>query len=294
MKSLIRQLVSTAPVLTDGAWGTQLQARGLEPGSCPDAWNLSDPERVEEVARAYVEAGSHIILTNTFGANRIALARHGLQGETEEINRVGVEISRRAAGARARVVASVGPCGKLLVAEEITEKEIAEAFEEQAHVLATAGADAIVIETMSDLAEAKLALAAARRTGLPVIACMTFDSGREHDRTMMGTTPEQAAAELTAAGADVIGANCGQGAEGYISICERLHAATNLPLWIKPNAGLPEVLEGRMVYHETPQSFSHHAQALVGAGASFVGGCCGTTPAFILELSIHLHAGGKA
>ncbi len=271
-----------------------MQARGLEPGSCPDAWNLLHPELVAEVARAYVEAGGQVILTNTFGANRIALARHGLDGKTAEINRAGVDISRRAAGVRAQVFASMGPCGKLLVAEEVTEKEIAEAFEEQAHALATAGTDAIVIETMSDLAEAKLALAAAQTAGLPVVACMTFDSGREHDRTMMGTTPEQAAAELTAAGADVIGANCGQGAEGYIAICERLRAATNLPLWIKPNAGLPEVSEGQMVYHETPQSFARHAQALVAAGASFVGGCCGTTPAFILELSRHLRAAGKA
>jgi 5-methyltetrahydrofolate--homocysteine methyltransferase len=285
MKALIEELVSAAPVLTDGAWGTELQARGLEPGSCPDAWNLAHPQRVEEVARAYVEAGSQIILTNTFGANRIALARHGLEGRAPEINRAAVEISRRAANGRARVFASLGPCGKLLFAGEVTEADVSVAFEEQAKALASAGADAIVIETMSDPAEAKLALAAAAATGLPVVACMTFDSGRDHDRTMMGTTPEQAAAELTAAGADVVGANCGQGAEGYVGVCKRLHAAGNLPVWIKPNAGLPEIVDGRAHYRETPQTFAKHVQALVEAGASFIGGCCGTTPDFIRHLA---------
>lgn len=294
MKKLTQALASATPILTDGAWGTELQARGLEPGSCPDAWNLSYPECVEDVARTYVEAGSQVILTNTFGANRIALARHGLAGKVREVNRAGVEISRRAAGGRARVFASMGPTGKMLIAEEVSEREVAAAFEEQTRALAEAGADAIVIETMSDPAEANLAVAAARATGLPVIACMTFDSGREHDRTMMGITPERAAAELTAAGTDVIGANCGQSAESYIAICRRLRAATDLPLWMKPNAGLPEIRDGRLQYCETPQSFSSHAQTLVDAGASFIGGCCGTTPEFIRELSAHLAAPRKA
>lgn len=285
MQSLIEELVSAAPVLTDGAWGTELQARSSEAGSCPDAWNLSHPERVEELARAYVEAGSQIILTNTFGANRIALARYGLAGKAAEINRAGVEISRRAASGRARVFASMGPCGKLLVSGEVSGEEIIVAFDEQAKALSAAGADAIVIETMSDLAEAKLAVAAASATGLPVVACMTFESGRAHDRTLMGTTPEEAAGEMSAAGADVVGANCGQGMEGYVGICKRLRAATNLPVWIKPNAGLPELSEGRLEYRETAQSFASFARALIEAGASFIGGCCGTTPEFIRELS---------
>jgi 5-methyltetrahydrofolate--homocysteine methyltransferase len=288
MQSLIQGLLLSAPVLTDGAWGTELQRRGLEPGSCPDAWNLSHSDRVEEVARAYVEAGSQIILTNTFGANRIALARHGLAGKAQEINRAGVEISRRACGGRARVFASMGPSGKLLMSGEVSEEQLAEAFREQAQALAAAGADAIVIETMSDLNEAKLAITAARASARPVVACMTFDSGRESDRTMMGTTPEEAATELSAAGADAIGANCGQGVEAYIGVCKRLCAATHLPVWIKPNAGLPEILDGRVRYRATPQSFARHAQALVEAGASFVGGCCGTTSDFIRELAASL------
>jgi 5-methyltetrahydrofolate--homocysteine methyltransferase len=283
MKKLISELLSAGPVVTDGAWGTEMQARGLQPGDCPDVWNLEHPDRVEQVAHAYVEAGSQVILTNTFGANRIMLDRHGLAGKAQEINRAGVEISRRASAGRARVFASMGPCGKMLFAGEVSEEEVAQAFGEQARALAEAGSDAIVIETMSDLAEARLAVAAIVATGLPVVACMTFDSGRDHDRTMMGTTPEEAAGALTAA--DVMGANCGQGAEGYIAIAKRLRAATGLPLWIKPNAGLPVVSDGNVHYDTTPQAFAAHAKALVEAGASFIGGCCGTTPEFIRELA---------
>lgn len=285
MKKLISELLSAGPVVTDGAWGTQMQARGLQPGDCPDHWNLSHPDHVEAVARAYVEAGSQVILTNTFGANRIMLARHELAEKTAEINRTGVEISRRAADGRARVFASMGPCGKMLFAGEVSEDEVAEAFSEQARALAGAGADAIVIETMSDPGEARLAVSAAASTGLSVVACMTFDSGRDHDRTMMGTTPEEAVEALAAAGADVVGANCGQGAEGYVEIAKRLRAASDLPLWMKPNAGLPVVSDGNVHYDTSPQAFAGHAKALVEAGASFIGGCCGTTPEFIRELA---------
>lgn len=285
METLIQKLVASAPVLTDGAWGTQLQLRGIEPGTCPDTWNLLHPDWIEELARSYVEAGSRVILTNTFRANRITLAHYGIADKAGEINRAGVEISRRAAQDCANVFASMGPTGKLLMSGEISEEEIRAAFEEQASALAASGADAIVIETMSDPAEAKLAVAAALATGLPVAASMTFESGRNHDRTMMGTTPEEAVAELTAAGADIIGANCGQGAEGYHAICRRLRAATDLPIWIKPNAGLPELTPNGVQYHETPESFASHARALIQAGASFIGGCCGTTPEFIRALS---------
>ncbi len=147
--------------------------------------------------------------------------------------------------------------------------------------MAEGGADALVVETMSDLEEAKLAVAAARATGLPVVACMVFDSGKNLDRTMMGTTPEQAAQELTAAGADVIGANCGQGIGGFLPLCQRLRAATDRPIWMKPNAGLPQLVEGRAVYVGTPEDFAGHIPALLKAGANFVGGCCGTSPQFI-------------
>jgi methionine synthase I (cobalamin-dependent) len=284
MHILIQQLVSQGPILTDGAWGTEFQARGLEAGECPDVWNLTHPDRVEAVARAYVEAGSQVILTNTFRANRLALERPGFAGKLQEINRRGVEISRRAAGGQARVFASLGPSGKLLMMGEVSEDELRAAFTEQAQALAEAGADALIFETMSDLAEAKVGVQAARATGLPVIVSMAFDSGKNLDRTMMGTTPEEAAADLTAAGADVIGANCGQGIESYAPLAKRLHSSTPLPIWIKPNAGLPQLVEGRTQYQTTAQEFARHAPALLAAGVNFLGGCCGTNPEFIRAL----------
>jgi methionine synthase I (cobalamin-dependent) len=291
MHALVEQLVAEAPILTDGAWGTELQARGLEAGDCPDGWNLAHPERVEEVARAYVQAGSQVILTNTFRANRLALEPHGLAEHLREINRLGVEISRRAAGGRARVFASLGPSGKLLMMGEISEQDLSAAYTEQAEALAEAGADALIFETMSDLAEAKIGIQAVRATGLPVIVSMAFDSGKNHDRTMMGTTPEQAATELAAAGADVIGANCGQGIESYAPLAKRLHDSTELPIWVKPNAGLPELVEGKTQYRTTPEEFARQSPALLTAGASFLGGCCGTTPEFIRALRPVLRRG---
>ncbi len=281
MHPTIEKLIAAGPIISDGAWGTQLQARGLAIGDFPDAWNLSHPERVAEVARAYVDAGSRVILTNTFGANRIRLAENSLADRVVEINRRGVEISRQAADGKAAVFASIGPTGKLLMNGEVSAEEMLAAFAEQARAMAEGGADALVVETMSDLEEAKLAVAAARATGLPVVACMVFDSGKNLDRTMMGTTPEQAAQELTAAGADVIGANCGQGIGGFLPLCQRLRAATDRPIWMKPNAGLPQLVEGRAVYVGTPEDFAGHIPALLKAGANFVGGCCGTSPQFI-------------
>ena len=284
----IAELISTGPAVTDGAWGTQLQLRGLPTGACPDAWNLTQPEKVEEVARAYVEAGSQIILTNTFGANRFVLARHNLADKAAEINRAGVAVSLRAAGGKAKVFASVGPSGVLLMMGQTSEAELKAAFAEQAQAIADAGAHGIVVETMSDPTEASLAVAAAHATGLPVVACMTFDSGAKKDRTMMGTTPEQAAEQLTAAGADVIGSNCGQGVAGIVDVCRRLHASTDRPIWIKANAGLPENVDGKTVYRQTPEEFAGYVPQLLEAGASFIGGCCGTSPAFIQAVAQHL------
>jgi len=281
MNSLIESLLTNGPVITDGAWGTELQARGLPIGDFPDAWNLTHPERVTEIARAYIDAGSQVVLTNTFGANRIRLAGHECADRAGEINRVGVELSRRAAADKAHVFASIGPSGKMLMMGEVSPEELAAAFEEQAAALAGAGADAIVIETMGDLEEAKIAVAAAHATDLPVVACVVFDCGADMDRTMMGSTPEEAAATLSEAGADVIGANCGQGIEGFVSLCSRLHAATERPIWVKANAGLPELVDGRAIYRTAPEEFADFVPALIEAGAAFIGGCCGTSPEFI-------------
>ncbi len=281
MNEMLRELLAHGPVLTDGAWGTQLQARGLAIGEFPDAWNLAHPERVEDVGRAYVQAGSRVILTNTFGANRTRLAEAGLADQAVAINRRGVELSRQAAAGRAKVFASIGPSGRMLMSGDVTPEELREGFGEQAAALAAAGADALVVETMSDLDEAVIAVAAARATGLPVVASMVFDSGRGEDRTMMGVTPEQAAVGLSAAGADVVGANCGQGIAGFVGLCRRFRAATDRPIWIKANAGRPELVGGVAVYQATPASFASHVGALVAAGAGFIGGCCGTSPEFI-------------
>jgi methionine synthase I (cobalamin-dependent) len=165
--------------------------------------------------------------------------------------------------------------------DEVSEDDLTEAYTEQAKALAEAGADALIFETMSDLAEAKVGLRAARSTGLPVVVSMAFDSGKNLDRTMMGTTPEMAATELTAAGADAIGANCGQGIESFTGLCRRLHDATTLPIWMKPNAGLPQLIGGGTHYQTAPDAFARHAPALLAAGAGFLGGCCGTGPEFI-------------
>jgi methionine synthase I (cobalamin-dependent) len=283
---LIQKLIERGPAITDGAWGTQLQARGLEPGEAPDLWNLTHPNEVAEVARAYVEAGSEIILTNTFGANRIRLSDSDCADRVKEVNKAGVALSREAAGKNALVFASIGPSGKLLMSGDVNEDELLAAFTEQAEALASGGPDGLVIETMQDLAEAKLAIAAARTTGLPVVASMVFDSGKDKDRTMMGTTPEQAAAALVKAGADVVGANCGQGIAGFVTICARLKAAADgRPVWIKANAGLPEIRDRKAVYATTAAEFAGYVPAVLEAGASFIGGCCGTAPQFIREIS---------
>ena len=281
MTDIIQRMLADGPVITDGGWGSQFLQLGLAPGELGDAWNLTHPDRVEAIPRAYVAAGSQIVLTNTFLANRIGLAGHGLEGQIREINQAGVAISQRAAGGSARVFGSIGPTGKLLVTGDVTAEQLAEVFREQVGILAGAGVEAIVIETMADLAETTLAIQAARETGLPVVACLAYASGKNRDRTMMGVTPEQAVEALTAAGADVIGANCGQGMSGYVEICRRMRAVTDRPLWIKPNAGLPELIDGRTIYRTTPEEFAAQVPALLDAGANFVGGCCGTTPDYI-------------
>jgi methionine synthase I (cobalamin-dependent) len=221
-----------------------------------------------------------VILTNTFRANSFCLP-----GGVEEINRAGVEISRRAAGRQARVFASMGPSGRLLAAGDVSTAQLHAAFEEQATALAGAGADALLIETMSDLEEARIAVRAALPSGLPVVVSFVFDSGKQKDRTMMGNTPEQVAKAMVEEGASAVGANCGSGIERFGALCTRMHAASSLPVWIKPNAGLPAITAGGVAYTTTPAEFASHIPALLAAGASFVGGCCGTTPEFIRAMS---------
>lgn len=290
MHALLAELIQQAPVLVDGAWGTQLQARGLPSGASPDGWNLTHADLVEEIPRAYVDAGSRIVLTNTFQGNRLTLEAAGLSDRATELNREAAMISKRAAADRAVVFGSIGPSGKMLCMGDVSVDELRDAFAQQAVALADGGADGLVIETMADLEEAKLAVDAAKSTGLPVVACMCFDSGADNDRTMMGITPEQAAEQLQAAGADVIGANCGQGIDGYILIAKRFAAATDLPIWIKANAGIPKLVDGTVVYETTAEHFARRSVELREAGVTFIGGCCGTNPDFIRALNKELTA----
>jgi methionine synthase I (cobalamin-dependent) len=258
-----------------------MQKRGLKRGECPDSWNLSHPERVLEVAQQYVNAGSQIILTNTFGGSRLALQKFKLGGKVVDINKAGVEISKKAAGDRAYVFASIGPTGLMLVTRETTEEELQNVFEEQAATQARAGADGIIVETMIDVTEARIAAIAAKQTGLPVIVSMVYDSGVDKDRTMMGNPPEQVLEELTGLGVDGIGANCGQGIEAFLPICVRLRQATDLPIWMKPNAGLPEIVDDQTVFRTTAKEFVQYIPELIAGGADFIGGCCGTDQGFV-------------
>ena len=268
-------------LLLDGAWGTQLQARGL-PGNCPDAWNLTHAGVVVEVAAAYVAAGSQAILTNTFNANRIALAAHGLTEKAATLSRAGAELSRQAAGKDVLVFGSIGPSGKMLMMGDIHADALQAAFTEQATALAEGGVDALIIETMTDLEEALLALRAAKATGLPVAVSMVFDCG---GRSMMGVAPQDFGKQAVQEGADIIGANCGQGLEAFPGLCAALHTAGGgAPVWAKPNAGLPQVRNGKPHWDMSPQAFAGGTGALRAAGAVLIGGCCGTTPEHIQAL----------
>ncbi len=282
--SRLLPLFGTAPVITDGAWGTEFQKRGLPIGEPADVWNLSRPEAVEAVARSYVEAGSQVILTNTFRGNPVALGALGRDEQAVAINRRGAELSRKAAGNKVRVFGSMGPTGKVLATSEIDEAAVLAAFQLQAQALASGGVDALLLETFSDVDEARLALRASQSTGLPIVVSFAFDSGKAKDRTMMGVTPEQAGRAMAEAGADAVGANCGAGPDAFPAICRRLRESSGLPVWIKPNAGLPTLEAGHAVYTMTPGVFASHLRVLVEAGASFLGGCCGTGPEFVRAL----------
>lgn len=285
MHSTIIRLLADGPIILDGAWGTQFQQRGLPIGASPDPWNLERPEMVLEVARSYVSAGSKVILTNTFGASSIALARHGMSDQATAVNRAGAELSVQAAGGACLVFGSVGPCGKMVAMGEIGEDEAAAAFAEQAEALAAGGVHGIVVETMTELEESALAVAAAARTGLPVVVSLVYGAGPKGDRTIMGVTPEQALEVLGEAGAGVIGTNCGVGPAAMLPIVARLKAAGGLPVWAKPNAGLPVLVDGAATYTMSADEFVLEVGQLVEAGADFVGGCCGTNPEFIARLA---------
>ncbi len=288
MKTRLSQRLRNGEIIiSDGALGTMLQAAGLEPGICPETWNLDFPERIEAIARAYADSGSEAIETNTFGANRFKLSHYGLQNKVAEINRKAVEITRKAIGPDRIVLGSVGPTGILLMMGEVSEEELYDAFKEQCIALAEAGADVICIETMTAMDEALLAIKAAKEnTNLEVICTMTFDKTIQGDfRTMMGVSPEEMTKAFQFAGADIIGTNCGNGMENMIPIVAEIRRTdAEIPILVHANAGKPHYHDGKNVFDETPEITASYIPNLLKAGATCIGGCCGTTPDHIRKI----------
>jgi len=277
-----KKLSRKGVLVLDGAWGTEMMKRGLVPGECPELWNLNRPDDIRAIARAYREAGADIILTNTFGGSYFKLKKAGVSSRVKEINKKGVELSREVSE-DSLVFASIGPTGEFLKPlGAIAEDEMVSCFSEQVKAFVEGNADGVIIETMTDINEAKCALKAVKESStLPVAVSMTFDKGERGYATMMGITPEKAVVELEKAGADIVGSNCGSGIENLVEIAGIIRPVTTLPLWIKPNAGVPQLEEGKTVYRETPEEMVRFIPDLIKAGVSMIGGCCGTTPEYI-------------
>ncbi|MCS6830471.1 MAG: homocysteine S-methyltransferase family protein [bacterium] len=274
----LHEVASGKLLVSDGAMGTMLQSLGLGVGQCPELWNLTHPERVQQVHRAYLQAGANLLTTNTFGGNRIRLAAHGLGNHLAEINRRAVDLAREVAEDTAAVMASVGPTGALLEPlGDLSEEQAFEVFSEQIDALREGGADTVILETFMALEEIVIALRAAKAQGMRVIASMSFGTG---ERTMMGVTPEQAAATLVEEGAQVVGANCSTGAQEMVPVIQRMRAAVSVPLIAQPNAGMPVLLEDKPVYTQKPAEMAAFVPHFVQAGAKIIGSCCGSTPEF--------------
>ncbi len=286
-KSSFRQaLLSGEPLVADGATGTNYQERGLLRGVAPEEWLFQEPDKVTQLHRDFINAGANIILTNTFGGTPLRLQHAGLDATAAETNRRAVELAKQAVdGQRAWVAGSLGPTGQLLEPFGTLSREDAiAAYAEQARALAEAGADLLVIETQFDLGEATAAIEGARSVAdLPIVCSFSFDMGT---KTMMGLTPTQVARELDALDVDVMGINCGRSVEENLQNLREMRAATNKPIWMKPNAGLPRMTdEDVAIYDVTPEIMGEHAAQWLEAGAQIVGGCCGTTPQHLREIA---------
>ena len=288
VKTIAEQVRCGAILVSDGAWGTQLQARGLRPGECPELWCADRPADILAVARSYLDAGAVLVKSNSFGGTRFKFDLYGLAARTAELNEKAAALAREAAGPDRHVLGSVGPTGKILLTGEVTEEQLYEAFREQVTALERGGADVCLIETQSDLAEARLAIRAAREHTRMEVACtFTFEpTAAGNFRTMMGLTPTDAARGAAEAGAHLIGTNCGTGFAGMIAVVRDLRAAVaNLPIVVHANAGRPQLQDGQTVFPESPEFVAARVPDLVRTGAAVVGGCCGTTPAHIAAIA---------
>jgi len=287
MSKLIQEIQKGRILVSDGAWGTFLQKKGLSPGECPEEWNITRPDDVFDIAQSYIQAGADMIETNSFGGNWYKLKGYGLENQVFELNKAAAAISRKAAGNDRFVLGSVGPTGKLLLMDEVTEEELYKAFKDQSQALEAGGADAIVIETMTDLEEARIAVKAAKEnTACEVICTMTFDKILTGDyRTMMGISPAEMTESLVEAGASVIGANCGNGIADMIGIVKEIRQVnTTIPILIHANAGMPHYCDGETSFPESPSDMAGRVKEIIEAGANIIGGCCGTTPDHISEV----------
>jgi 5-methyltetrahydrofolate--homocysteine methyltransferase len=289
MKAFSERVAQGDILISDGAMGTYLQAKGLKPGECLEWWCISHPDVVKGIHEAYIAAGADVVETNSFGGTRYKLKPYGLMDRVRELNLAAVALAKQAGTGKVYVAASVGPTGHIVEDEggDVTPQELYEAFREQVVALAEGGADALCIETMASLTEALQAINAAKEnTKLPVICTFTFEPGARGFRTMMGVTPERAAREAVAAGADIVGANCGNGIVNMIEVTRQMRAAKpNIPILIQANAGMP-VLEGeKTVFKDTPEFMASKVPDLIKAGAQIIGGCCGTTPDHIAAMA---------
>lgn len=290
----LRTAIQDGAFLLDGAMGTQLIARGIEPGVCNDAINVELPEIVADIHRAYLDAGSNAIVTNTFGANRYALGRHGRSEQAYAISRVGAELARKVAGEERYVLGDIGPTGDFLEPlGSLKADDVREAFAEQARGLLDGGADGFIVETMTALDELEVAVAAVQSldSGLPVFASMSFDKTATDFRTMMGVDVATAVAKMIALGVDAVGFNCGTAAlDEYVALAQAYIEAAqatgkDVVVFAEPNAGKPELENGEAVYKVTPEEFAAAARQIRAAGIHVLGGCCGTAPAFIAAVA---------
>ncbi len=296
MKELLERIVAGDVLVADGAMGTMLMERGLAAGSPPESFNLERTDVLEQVAQEYLDAGADIIQTNTFGASRLKLARYSLGDDIEKINKNAVRAVKNVAQTKAYVSGSCGPTGQFLKPYgDVDHAEMRDVFREQISALVSAGADVICIETMSDLREATCALEAAKECGsVPVMVTMTFNRTPKGFYTIMGVTIEETVKGLEAAGADIVGSNCGNGIENMISIAREFLKFTKLPIIIQSNAGIPELIDDKAVYPESPEFMAGKAKDLLAMGVRIIGGCCGTTPAHIMAIRKVVDAYGQA